>query len=55
MASDVIAVYPGTFDPIHRGHSDIIRRATIAENGRLTKPFEYLSDYVGDSLLKVKN
>jgi pantetheine-phosphate adenylyltransferase len=23
-----IAVYPGTFDPIHRGHADIIRRAT---------------------------
>ena len=22
-----IAIYPGTFDPIHRGHSDIINRA----------------------------
>jgi alanine dehydrogenase len=27
------------------GNSDIIRRATICENGKLTKPYEYLSDY----------
>jgi len=24
----VKAVYPGTFDPLHRGHVDIVRRAT---------------------------
>jgi hypothetical protein len=27
------------------GDSDILRRATICENGKLTKKFEYLSDY----------
>jgi alanine dehydrogenase len=27
------------------GDSDIIRRATICENGKLTPPYEYLSDY----------
>ena len=27
MSRHVIAVYPGTFDPITRGHEDIIRRA----------------------------
>ncbi|HYP82244.1 pantetheine-phosphate adenylyltransferase [Variovorax sp.] len=26
--SDVIAVYPGTFDPMTLGHEDVIRRAT---------------------------
>jgi pantetheine-phosphate adenylyltransferase len=25
---DVIALYPGTFDPITSGHSDLVRRAT---------------------------
>jgi saccharopine dehydrogenase (NAD+, L-lysine forming) len=29
------------------GSSKIITRATIAENGKLTKEFEYLKDYVG--------
>jgi len=24
----VIALYPGTFDPITTGHSDLVRRAT---------------------------
>ena len=27
MSSHVIAVYPGTFDPITLGHQDLIRRA----------------------------
>jgi pantetheine-phosphate adenylyltransferase len=27
MTSDVIAVYPGTFDPITLGHEDLVRRA----------------------------
>ena len=28
MANNVIAVYPGTFDPVTRGHEDMVRRAT---------------------------
>ncbi|MFN7855591.1 MAG: pantetheine-phosphate adenylyltransferase, partial [Acidovorax sp.] len=28
MARNVIAVYPGTFDPITLGHEDVVRRAT---------------------------
>jgi pantetheine-phosphate adenylyltransferase len=28
MAHNVIAVYPGTFDPITLGHEDVVRRAT---------------------------
>ena len=28
VAQDVIAVYPGTFDPITLGHEDVVRRAT---------------------------
>ena len=28
MANNVIAVYPGTFDPVTRGHEDVVRRAT---------------------------
>ncbi len=28
MAQSVIAVYPGTFDPITLGHVDVVRRAT---------------------------
>src|SRR6478735_10706463 len=27
MATDVIAVYPGTFDPMTLGHEDVVRRA----------------------------
>ena len=27
MSRHVIAVYPGTFDPITLGHEDIVRRA----------------------------
>ena len=28
MATNVIAVYPGTFDPMTLGHEDVVRRAT---------------------------
>lgn len=28
MATSVIAVYPGTFDPLTLGHEDVVRRAT---------------------------
>src|SRR5690606_4122505 len=28
MSSNVIAVYPGTFDPITLGHEDVVRRAS---------------------------
>ena len=28
MAQNVIAVYPGTFDPMTLGHEDVVRRAT---------------------------
>ncbi|MDR0479267.1 MAG: adenylyltransferase/cytidyltransferase family protein, partial [Burkholderiaceae bacterium] len=27
MSRSVIAIYPGTFDPITLGHEDIVRRA----------------------------
>ncbi len=29
MARERTGVYPGTFDPIHNGHIDVIRRATL--------------------------
>jgi pantetheine-phosphate adenylyltransferase len=29
MASPRTGIYPGTFDPIHNGHIDVIRRATL--------------------------
>lgn len=28
MALDILAVYPGTFDPMTLGHEDVVRRAT---------------------------
>ena len=33
-------------DDLVKGGSDTIRRATIADRGDLTEPFEYLRDYV---------
>ena len=27
MSIQRVGLYPGTFDPIHRGHYDVIRRA----------------------------
>jgi pantetheine-phosphate adenylyltransferase len=47
-AGEIIAVYPGTFDPITNGHVDIVRRAlalfdrvivALAENVRKTPMF----------------
>lgn len=32
-------------DELLKGNSDVIRRATICENGKLTREYEYLSDY----------
>ena len=29
MANNVLAVYPGTFDPITLGHEDVVRRACL--------------------------
>ena len=29
MVRERTGIYPGTFDPIHNGHVDIIRRATV--------------------------
>ncbi|MDU0810436.1 MAG: pantetheine-phosphate adenylyltransferase [Burkholderia sp.] len=40
----VIAVYPGTFDPITRGHEDIVRRASNI--------FDILIVGIADSILK---
>ena len=34
---------------ILKGDSDILRRATICENGKLTKKYEYLADYAYES------
>lgn len=32
MPKDVLAVYPGTFDPITLGHEDVVRRAALLFN-----------------------
>jgi pantetheine-phosphate adenylyltransferase len=48
------AVYPGTFDPLTRGHEDLVRRASLLFDGvivgvadsRAKKPFFTLSERV---------
>ena len=49
------AIYPGTFDPLTRGHEDIVRRAArlfsevvvaVAENTSAKKPFFSLEERV---------
>jgi hypothetical protein len=37
-------ILPAFFQP----HSEVLRRATVAENGQLTPPFQYLQNYVED-------
>jgi pantetheine-phosphate adenylyltransferase len=32
MSKDVLAIYPGTFDPITLGHEDVVRRAALLFN-----------------------
>jgi pantetheine-phosphate adenylyltransferase len=32
MLKDVLAIYPGTFDPITLGHEDVVRRAALLFN-----------------------
>lgn len=44
MSSIVRAVYPGTFDPVTRGHEDLVRRASHL--------FDYLVVGVADSRTK---
>jgi len=61
LPSDVIAVYPGTFDPITNGHLDILERAlalfdrvivTIASNPRKQPLFtaEERTDFIRDAM-----
>jgi len=49
MSQELVAIYPGTFDPITRGHSDLVERASkifckvivaIAANPNKTPIFE---------------
>ena len=52
MASKNIAVYPGTFDPLTRGHEDLVRRAASifdtlivgVADSRSKKPFFSLQE-----------
>ena len=44
MAQNVIAVYPGTFDPITLGHADIIRRGAKLVD-KLTVPIKALGEH----------
>lgn len=69
-ASDRVGVYPGTFDPITKGHIDIIRRASktvdrlvvaVARNAgkgplfSLDERVEMVNDEIGDILAQNRN
>ena len=43
MAHNVIAVYPGTFDPMTLGHEDVVRRAGLIAIRRRGEQVETVS------------